>query len=168
MIRKIIIVLLTLGAALTLVSGVIGFFAQVDVTIPDRPLFVVGERSFAVVSVHGLVNFWRFTVVDTPQQTRRTHWVVLPKLRLVAMGRDESGFTFPDSAPNAGVHIKADRIRVGLLLPVILLGAYPLVVFCRGPMRRWHRRRKGLCIKCGYNLTGNVSGVCPECGTETG
>jgi len=22
----------------------------------------------------------------------------------------------------------------------------------------------GLCFKCGYNLTGNVSGVCPECG----
>jgi hypothetical protein len=22
------------------------------------------------------------------------------------------------------------------------------------------------CLKCGYNLTGNVSGVCPECGTE--
>ena len=23
------------------------------------------------------------------------------------------------------------------------------------------------CAKCGYNLSGNVSGVCPECGTET-
>lgn len=22
------------------------------------------------------------------------------------------------------------------------------------------------CQKCGYNLTGNVSGVCPECGTK--
>ena len=22
------------------------------------------------------------------------------------------------------------------------------------------------CANCGYNLTGNVSGVCPECGTE--
>lgn len=24
-----------------------------------------------------------------------------------------------------------------------------------------------LCLKCGYNLTGNASGVCPECGTAT-
>ena len=24
--------------------------------------------------------------------------------------------------------------------------------------------RDGHCRKCGYNLTGNVSGVCPECG----
>jgi len=25
-----------------------------------------------------------------------------------------------------------------------------------------------LCISCGYSLTGNVSGVCPECGTKIG
>jgi hypothetical protein len=31
----------------------------------------------------------------------------------------------------------------------------------------WRDRRRippGHCLKCGYNLTGNVSGVCPECG----
>ena len=26
-------------------------------------------------------------------------------------------------------------------------------------------RSAHLCRRCGYNLTGNVSGVCPECGT---
>jgi hypothetical protein len=30
--------------------------------------------------------------------------------------------------------------------------------------RRWP---SGRCRRCGYDLTGNVSGVCPECGTET-
>jgi hypothetical protein len=25
----------------------------------------------------------------------------------------------------------------------------------------------GTCLSCGYNLTGNISGVCPECGTPT-
>jgi hypothetical protein len=25
--------------------------------------------------------------------------------------------------------------------------------------------RKGKCLTCGYDLTGNVSGTCPECGT---
>jgi hypothetical protein len=36
----------------------------------------------------------------------------------------------------------------------------------------WRKRRRdaartlaGRCMRCGYNLTGNVSGVCPECGT---
>ena len=33
----------------------------------------------------------------------------------------------------------------------------------RGPLRRWRRRKRGLCLHCGYNLTGNTSGVCPEC-----
>ena len=33
--------------------------------------------------------------------------------------------------------------------------------------RRWERRRNGLCVKCCYDLTGNVSGVCPECGCPT-
>jgi hypothetical protein len=38
----------------------------------------------------------------------------------------------------------------------------------RGPLRRWRRRRKGLCGSCGYDLTGNESGTCPECGKATG
>jgi len=35
-------------------------------------------------------------------------------------------------------------------------------------MSRWRKRRGrrkcGLCVSCGYDLTGNESGVCPECG----
>jgi hypothetical protein len=30
------------------------------------------------------------------------------------------------------------------------------------------RRYRGCCASCGYNLTGNTSGVCPECGTSIG
>jgi hypothetical protein len=45
-----------------------------------------------------------------------------------------------------------------------LLLIYPIAAFIRGPVRRWRRRRRGLCRHCGYDLTGNVSGVCPECG----
>ncbi len=39
----------------------------------------------------------------------------------------------------------------------ILVGAWPNAQRRRSPYP--------LCHKCGYNLTGNVSGVCPECGT---
>ena len=28
------------------------------------------------------------------------------------------------------------------------------------------RVRPGICSICGYNLTANTSGVCPECGTK--
>jgi uncharacterized paraquat-inducible protein A len=30
--------------------------------------------------------------------------------------------------------------------------------------QRLYEREPGFCSRCGYNLTGNVSGVCPECG----
>lgn len=49
-------------------------------------------------------------------------------------------------------------------IPVLVLASYPAIAFIRSPLRRWRRRRRGLCIRCGYNLEGNVSGVCPECG----
>jgi hypothetical protein len=32
---------------------------------------------------------------------------------------------------------------------------------------RAYRLRHGLCLPCGYNLTGNLSGTCPECGSPT-
>lgn len=47
-----------------------------------------------------------------------------------------------------------------------VFAAYLTFAFIRGPVRRWRRRRKGLCVNCAYNLTGNVSGICPECGTK--
>ena len=50
--------------------------------------------------------------------------------------------------------------------PLLLFGIYPAIAFIRGPLRRHRRRKKGLCLKCGYNLTGNESGICPECGEQ--
>ncbi len=44
----------------------------------------------------------------------------------------------------------------------------PLVVIAAATFIAWRRDRKlppGHC-RCGYNLTGNVSGRCPECGAE--
>lgn len=48
---------------------------------------------------------------------------------------------------------------------LVVFGAYPLLILVGFRTRRWRRRRRGQCTKCGYNLTGNTSGVCPECGT---
>lgn len=52
-------------------------------------------------------------------------------------------------------------------LLMLLFASYPIAAFFWGiPRRRRARRlRKGLCLRCGYDLTGNISGVCPECGT---
>lgn len=34
----------------------------------------------------------------------------------------------------------------------------------RPALLRRERLALGQCVRCGYDLTGNVSGVCPECG----
>jgi hypothetical protein len=56
------------------------------------------------------------------------------------------------------------HIELPLHVWFILFATYPTIAFVRGPLRRWRRRRKGLCTACAYDLTGNESGVCPECG----
>ncbi len=48
----------------------------------------------------------------------------------------------------------------------VLLAIYPAVVLYRGPLRRRRRRAKMQCVACGYDLTANVSGICPECGMD--
>lgn len=51
-------------------------------------------------------------------------------------------------------------LRVPLLIPFVAI-AIPTTVL-------WYRDRRraklGYCAKCGYDLTGNESGRCPECG----
>lgn len=45
----------------------------------------------------------------------------------------------------------------------------PLVLVAITTVVLWFRDRgypAGHCLTCGYDLTGNVSGVCPECGTK--
>jgi hypothetical protein len=46
----------------------------------------------------------------------------------------------------------------------LLLAVLPLIWIIR---RLRQRPKVGCCTACGYNLTGNTSGVCPECGTPS-
>ena len=63
-------------------------------------------------------------------------------------------------------HAWITRVQLPAWAPFVLLGAYPFTMFMRGPLRRYRRRKRGLCVRCGYDLTGNVSGVCSECGAS--
>lgn len=55
------------------------------------------------------------------------------------------------------------HIGFHILVPTLLMGA--LFVRKLISFRKCERRlRNGECVRCGYNLTGNKSGICPECG----
>ncbi|MCG3132561.1 MAG: hypothetical protein FLDDKLPJ_03420 [Phycisphaerae bacterium] len=74
----------------------------------------------------------------------------------------------------AGVAVSGFRVSL-LTIPTVaggylaILAALKLLRFVRDfvihPLTVNERRRRGVCVVCEYDLTGNVSGVCPECGT---
>lgn len=51
-------------------------------------------------------------------------------------------------------------VIVGVILVLIIIR------FGRLSHRLQLRSSENQCLNCGYNLTGNVSGICPECGTR--
>jgi len=76
----------------------------------------------------------------------------------------------------AGLHLtyytRSDGVRSGfatipLWLVVPALAAYPVAFLAIArPLRRRRRRKRGLCVNCGYNLKGLPEPRCPECGRE--
>ena len=51
------------------------------------------------------------------------------------------------------------RAVLPLWTALVLIGSVTAILWYRD-----HRPRPGHCQRCGYDLTGNVSGRCPECG----
>jgi hypothetical protein len=49
---------------------------------------------------------------------------------------------------------------------LFLLTATPTGILLAQAWRTACWLRSGRCIRCGYDLTGNTSGICPECGTR--
>jgi hypothetical protein len=52
------------------------------------------------------------------------------------------------------------QLAIPLWMPFLALSAATVLLLRR------RRSRLGHCPACGYNLTGNISGCCPECGAE--
>ena len=137
MIRKAIIVVLTLC---TLVVLLVGWGSRDDISMLDPRQFI-SSFDFA---------FWHLNI----------GWAA-PASQGISLEWAPDGFAY-----YVGVLDGVTVVQIPLWIIVALFATYPFIVFIRGPLRRWRRKKKGLCLKCGYDLTGNVSGVCPDCGTE--
>ena len=63
--------------------------------------------------------------------------------------------------PDSGHRLHA----AGLVTDTVVCAAMLWIVLVTPRVWRWYRRaHTGRCPRCGYLLTGNVSGICPECG----
>lgn len=76
-------------------------------------------------------------------------------------GASDYGFKWPTIATWGRPGARLIHISVPLWLPLLAVAIPMAILFYRD------RRRilPGYCRECGYNLTGNQSGVCPECGS---
>jgi Flp pilus assembly protein TadB len=66
----------------------------------------------------------------------------------------------------AAAAARGEYAGVAVVVGMIAAAGLPAWYWWRRPYRDARRAEKGLCVRCGYDLTGNVSGVCPECGKE--
>ena len=95
---------------------------------------------------------------DRGWHAARTRWRWQRPAGTIVGGREPIRWSYPKRYVQPG--------RISILIPLWL----PLVIIALPTARVWwtdYRRPKPGHCKCGYDLTGNVSGVCPECGQET-
>ena len=68
------------------------------------------------------------------------------------------------------IHVASFLWRLVLLIVVNLLVAPFLTAVTMTVVTLWYMRQRKreppFCSVCSYNLTGNTSGTCPECGTK--
>ena len=135
----------------------------------DRYSFV------GVLSMQGLLRFeyatypadklgWSYVTDPTPRGASPGLWG-----EIAARDRDGRLRGLGIAWSRVDYNFDGQRVRRSLYLPHWLFAAAAAVAPAnrlRRALRSRRRRAPGLCAVCGYNLTGNVSGVCPECGSS--
>ncbi len=191
MARRIIVVALSLTGFLAGTLLVLSLWFQVSLSLA-RPNDL--RAAFVVTVVNGDLCYrkseWVETVQDLVREIRRTRESFLaegetgppaPAVRAttresVSLRRFELfGFEYHvrlqaipyDSPLYDGIWPRQIEVIVPLWLPLVVLLAYPTTFVIRGPLRRHRRRKRGLCIHCGYSLKGLPEPRCPECGEAT-
>ncbi|MDB5294616.1 MAG: hypothetical protein JWO31_599 [Phycisphaerales bacterium] len=141
-----------------------------------------GER-WRVASYDGRVWVDNQPQVDTDRDERERLLEAFKALEWQSRARDElderdDGRTLPQRKSAAAAAYRAARRRAtspstrqsvrhvavagcASILPALWVAA---AVVRR--VRRGRRRASGRCLACGYDLTGNASGACPECGAR--
>ena len=125
-----------------------GYFGLFSIEIPDYTTAILGG---GVIGIVAWERWWQLSLVYSGAMFA---W---PYMSMTL-----------DGSISLILNTKASVVATLLLLnsgiiPLALAGAF---LASRPQRRRDLRRELQLCQKCDYDLTGNVSGVCPECGTK--
>ncbi len=99
---------------------------------------------------------------STPSGRGRSWAVAIPIGNRRAVG--PFGYAWRSTTWGRAVPVVVSFVRVPVWLPTVLLIVAPTIAVIRGPMTQRRRRKRNQCIACGYDLTGNISGRCSECG----
>ena len=181
MIRKTIIVVLTLGAVATVAVDLCTIVGSCPVRHPcpvrvhlgrsDR-----GSERFVYSASHSwysTIGYLRLFIYESGGEPWGGAWdeegeawfhaicvapLLRPSRRIVDVVRIDD--VFPS-------HVFQRALVLPRGLFFVVFAAYPTLAFIRGPLRRHRRRKHGLCVRCGYNLTGLPKPRCPECGEAT-
>lgn len=126
---------------------------------PDAGLFSMQlhtERGYALYGLHFRCGWFYITYSNSKSNPKnlRLKEIALPGLAICQLGDPWSV-------------IRAAYIKVHLCILVVAFATWPILELLRGPVLRWRRTRSGRCFECGYDLRGNQSGICPECGKAT-
>ncbi len=76
-----------------------------------------------------------------------------------------AGPAFADGHVPSSTNTVVNAFAIRLWLLATLLACFPTIAFGRGIICRYRFRTSGKCFNCDYDLTGNTSGICSECGT---
>jgi len=139
MIRKALMILSLIGLSMSLVAW--GMSYKVIAWSNGRTIIYVSSGAFRC-----------FEFVDIPPTMSKWWW---------------SGFNSFDTGwmPSAGTRLGMRHLVLPFWMPSSLFAG--VLWYCNRPRAlRRRRKKRGLCANCGYNLTGNVTGVCSECGME--
>jgi hypothetical protein len=140
----------------------------------------------SLLACAGLVVLWvrshqpHETLKDRDNLTIRAHdpryWLISEKGRVIFCRQVGRNWDHPlRKFELAGIRFGGLWGERSMLWNLEVPYGFLVAAACALPLARlwaWRRRRrdrrrlrKGLCRRCGYDLRGNASGVCPECGS---
>lgn len=124
-------------------------------SFPLRIFVSLGEYK---VTVHGgIVELWRGAHPTPSFSVRRNKW---PDVKYLIC---QYGF-LPKTDSPMGIYTVTIPLWLLLLPGLCVMGAFALWP----ATRPWPGSGLRACRHCGYDLTGNITGRCPECGTSNG